>query len=150
MGFRVGKRFGKTYISIGKSGTYISRKVGDLRISHFKPAKRKTKDKGTPTNTPDYSGVDLSGTALGECLNLCILGVGVYLLFCYLTHDVLAGLLAGFGSYWLISPFILLKYKDEEEWSELFIYYIMPLFSFLTIPGLTSWLVLLPLGWLLT
>lgn len=47
MGFRVGRKVGKYYISTGKSGTRISRKFGNYDVSYFSANKRqrvKTKE----------------------------------------------------------------------------------------------------------
>jgi len=44
MGFRIGTKVGKdSYISIGKSGTYMSTKVGKYRVSNFVPSETKSK-----------------------------------------------------------------------------------------------------------
>lgn len=44
MGFRIGTKVGKdSYISIGKSGTYMSTKVGKYRVSNFVSSKTKSK-----------------------------------------------------------------------------------------------------------
>jgi hypothetical protein len=44
MGFRLGTRVGKkSFVSIGKSGTYFSTWIGGYRLSKFSPKKRKTK-----------------------------------------------------------------------------------------------------------
>lgn len=41
MGYRVGTKIGKnTYVSLGRSGTYVSTKIGGLRVSKFTPKRR--------------------------------------------------------------------------------------------------------------
>lgn len=47
MGYRVGKRVGKkTYVSLGRSGTYVSTVINGYRVSKFTPKGRTPKDIG--------------------------------------------------------------------------------------------------------
>lgn len=47
MGYRVGKRVGKkTYVSLGRSGTYVSTVIGGYRVSKFTPKRRNKQDIG--------------------------------------------------------------------------------------------------------
>jgi hypothetical protein len=38
---RIGKKIGKTFVSYGKSGVYVSRWIGGIRVSHFERTKKK-------------------------------------------------------------------------------------------------------------
>ena len=40
---RIGTKLGKTFVSYGKSGVYISRWIGGIRLSHFEVRKKKPK-----------------------------------------------------------------------------------------------------------
>jgi len=37
---RIGTKIGKTFVSYGKSGVYISRWIGGIRVSHFEAKKK--------------------------------------------------------------------------------------------------------------
>ena len=55
---RIGTKIGKTFVSYGKSGVYISRWIGGVRVSHFEPYKKKLKHKDR-TPTPKMSKAEL-------------------------------------------------------------------------------------------
>jgi hypothetical protein len=58
---RIGHKVGKSsYVSVGKSGTYVSTKVGGYRISHFARSKSKS------NNESSIRGNDLHDVLLDE------------------------------------------------------------------------------------
>jgi hypothetical protein len=56
---RIGHKVGKSsYISFGKSGTYVSTKVGGYRISHLARPKKSKTSKSTDSGIDNYTLAD--------------------------------------------------------------------------------------------
>jgi hypothetical protein len=140
---RIGRKIGKSFVSFGKSGTYVSTWIGGWRLSNFSPAKRNKKE--TKTEHVDYSGLDLTNTFIGDCIIGLFLGIISYLLVVWLVGSILTGIASIFVVYWIWWLITVYRYRDEP-WGDIALMFFAPLFTFFTIPGIIGWIILLTLG----
>ena len=153
MSIRIGKKIGKkTFVSLGKSGTYVSTWIGGYRFSKFNPS-RKTKKTETKAD-PQYDNLDLSGSYLGTCMTGAILAVLSFFPVVWLFSSfniipitsILAGIISVFVVYWLWWTYSSYKHWNEETLGDIVIMFFTPFFSFLSLMGLITWAVMIVLG----
>lgn len=151
MSIRIGRKIGKkTFVSLGKSGTYISTWIGGYRLSKFTPSK---KSKKTETRDDRYDNLDLSDCYLGDCMTGAIIATLSYFpvvwLFSNYTiglYAIIAGIVSVFAVYWLWWIYASYKRWNEEEIGDIAIMFFTPFFSFFSVAGLITWFIMFVIG----
>ena len=147
MSYRLGTKIGKkSFVSFGKSGTYFSTWVGGWRVSKFTPTKSNKKE----TKKDDvFANVNLTNTYIGDTVMGMLYGIITYLLVVYFTSSIIWAIGCAFVTYWIWWGIKTYQYWETEDWSDKTLMFFTPFFSFFTIPGIVSWIVLLVIGFLL-
>ena len=176
MGFRIGTKIGKkTFVSLGKSGTYISTWIGGFRISKFTPSKRtkaKPKEKigrlversrrrsnrsvveqpydnpylNNPYYVSESDKLELKrDTAFNYQLVLTIICSGALLGLVYLMGLFYIPLGIALSINLIGTHLIWRKVDGEDKW----VWYALPLVSLFSVAGIITWSLLLIASWIL-
>jgi hypothetical protein len=143
MSIRIGKKIGKTYVSTGKSGLYMRRKVGDIYVSKFVSRSKlpwflggnsKKKSSRTMVEDTHYNDIIYETTPffrhflINVVVSFLTLLTGIYL-----TKELMAPVIVAACLYVIVQTCLSIIHREEE--GRLVAFY-APLLLLISVPGI--------------
>lgn len=146
MGYRIGTKVGKkSYVSVGKSGTYASTWIGGFKVSKFTPSKRSSKKADVKESSSYSSLTEEEEIPMSLFIGLMVISSLAFLGLVYLTSLFYIPLGIALSINLIGTHLIWRKVESEDKW----VYYLFPLLSIFSVAGIVIWSLLLITSWIL-